>query len=86
MFYQVMRVQINAAGKVTNNVMDFDSYLEAQKRFYSTIAADIANEDILYHASYIINSLGRTVDVKVFDRRPEKPVDPDEEETENQEE
>jgi len=71
-FFQVVRV-FQSNGKMSNSVEYMTSYDEAQKRFYNILAADISNNNITYHAAYIINSLGRTVDMKAFDRRPEKP-------------
>lgn len=71
-FYSVLRL-FQKGGQMTHSVEHKTDYLEAQKRFYSIIAADLANTEITYHATYIINSTGRIVDAKVFDRRPEKP-------------
>ena len=71
-FFQVVRV-FQSNGKMSNSVEYMTSYDDAQKRYYNIIAADIGNENITYHAAYIINSAGRVVDEKVFDRRPERP-------------
>lgn len=71
-FYSVLRL-FQKSGQITHSVEHKTDYLEAQKRFYNIIAADLANSEITYHAAYIINSMGRIVDAKVFDRRPEKP-------------
>ena len=75
-FYSVLRL-FQKGGQMTHSVEHKAGYLEAQKRFYSIIAADLANTEITYHAVYIINSMGRVVDSKVFDRRPEKPGEPE---------
>lgn len=56
--------------KETHSVELKDSYFEAQQRFYNIIASDLANPDITYQATYIINSSGLMMDGKVFDRTP----------------
>ena len=53
----------------THSVQFYDTYDEAQTRFYSVIAADLQNPDITYQACYIINAQGLMTDCKVFDRR-----------------
>ena len=83
LFYMVVRV-FQRSGQMNHSVEYKTEYEEAQKRFYGIIAADLANNDITYQAAYIINGTGRTIDVKVFDRRPNRPepnivVEPEEE-------
>lgn len=53
----------------THSVQFFDTYAEAQKRFYSVIASDLQNAEITYQACYIVNAQGLMIDCKVFDRR-----------------
>lgn len=54
----------------THSVEFRDTYLEAQQRYYNIIAADLANAEITYQATYIINAAGLMLDGKVFDRTP----------------
>lgn len=68
MFYQVIRLFIKK-GKEAHSVELFDSYDEAQKRFYNVLATDLGNDDIEYSSCFVINSDGLMVDGKVFDRR-----------------
>lgn len=68
MFYQVIRLFLKGSKK-SNSLEIFDTYEEAQKRYYSVIATDIASEEINYSACYIIDSNGLMLEGKVFDRR-----------------
>lgn len=68
-FYQVVRIFINGRTDPQRSVQFFNDYGEAEKRFYAIIAADISNPDITYHGTYIIDSAGRMMEKKVFDRR-----------------
>lgn len=61
----------------THSVQFFDTYIEAQQRYYNVIAADLASEDITYQAAYIINADGLMMDGKVFDRTPEPTPEPE---------
>lgn len=61
----------------THSVQFFDTYIEAQQRYYNVIAADLASEDITYQAAYIINAVGLMMDGKVFDRTPEPTPEPE---------
>lgn len=65
-------VRIFYKGNVEQHSVEFrDTYLEAQQRYYTIIATDLANTDITYQAAYIINAGGLMLDGKVFDRTPE---------------
>ena len=68
-FYQVVRIFINGGTDPQRSVQFYNDYGEAEKRFYAIIAADINNPDITYHGTYIIDSTGRMMEKKVFDRR-----------------
>ena len=52
----------------THSVQFFDTYLSAQQRYYSVIAADLADTSVTYQAAYIIDPRGMMLDGKVFDR------------------
>lgn len=70
MFYLVIRVFFKGETE-THSVEIKNSYRDAQVRFYSIIAADLANEEITYNAAYIIDSNGQFRAGQVFDRRTE---------------
>jgi hypothetical protein len=84
-FFMVVRV-FQKNGNISNSIEYKTEYYEAEKRYYNIIAADLADENITYNAAYIINSVGRTIDFKCFDRRPVKPAPEPEPEEEPQEE
>ena len=66
-FYSVIRI-FYKGDKETHSIQIFDDYTEAQKRFYSIIAADLQDSAITYNACYVIDAQGLTLDCKVFDR------------------
>lgn len=70
MFYLVIRVFFKGETE-THSVEIKNSYRDAQVRFYSIIAADLANEEVTYNAAYIIDSNGQFRAGQVFDRRTE---------------
>ena len=55
----------------THSVEFKETLIEAQQRFYSIVAADLANADITYQACYIIDANGLMVEGRTFDRRTE---------------
>lgn len=65
MFYQVIRIFFKGTQE-THSVQFFDTQREAQKRYYSILAADLANDEITYSAAYIINSAGQIVEERIF--------------------
>lgn len=82
MFYLVIRVFFKGETE-THSVEIKNSYKDAQVRFYSIIAADLANEEITYNAAYIIDSNGQFRAGQVFDRRPTPEPEPEPEEEES---
>lgn len=91
-FYQVLRIFFKN-DTAARSVEFFDEYNDAEIRYYSIIATDIANPQIEYHSAYIIDAYGRVMEFKVFDRRdfsePEPEPEPEptpEPEPEEQEE
>ena len=91
-FYQVFRVFFKGE-QIARSTEFFNEYSDAEKRYYSIIASDIANPEIDYHGTYIIDAYGNMMEFKVFDRRdfsePEPEPEPEpspEPEPEEQEE
>lgn len=76
MFYQVFRIFFKE-DKKSHSVEYFDTYNDAEKRYYNVIASDIANDEITYNSAYIVNSDGLMLDGKVFDRRPQPEPEPE---------
>jgi hypothetical protein len=68
-FYSVIRIFFKGDAE-THSVEHKSTLLDAQKRYFNIIAADLANEDITYQAAYIIDSNGMMVEGRVFDRTP----------------
>lgn len=68
-FYSVVRIFFKGDAE-THSVENKGTLLDAQKRYFNIIAADLANEDITYQAAYIIDSNGMMVEGRVFDRTP----------------
>lgn len=65
-FYSVVRIFFKGEAE-THSVEHKSTLLDAQKRYFNVIAADLANEDITYQAAYIIDSNGMMVEGRVFD-------------------
>ncbi len=70
-FYQIIRVFIKA-GKETHSIEFKTDKDAALQRYFNIIAADLASADITYNAAYIIDSNGRMMKGRVFDRRTEE--------------
>ncbi len=68
-FYSVVRIFFKGDAE-THSVEHKSTLLDAQKRYFNIIAADLANDDITYQAAYIIDSNGMMVEGRVFDRTP----------------
>lgn len=68
-FYSVVRIFFKGDSE-THSVEHKSTLLDAQKRYFSAIAADLANGEITYQAAYIIDSNGLMVEGRVFDRTP----------------
>ena len=69
-FFKVYRLFIKG-GTVARSCEIFNDSWEAEKRFYSIIASDIANPEIEYNECFVRDNFGRIVNGldKVFDRR-----------------
>lgn len=69
-FYAVHRLFIKGEN-VARSVELFNDSWEAEKRFYAIIAADVANDEIVYNECFVRDNFGRIVNGldKVFDRR-----------------
>ena len=64
-------VRISFRGESELHSVEYkDTFLDAQRRFYNIVAADLANSEITYQATYIIDSNGLMLESRVFDRRP----------------
>ena len=74
MFYTVVR-QFIVGGKETHSMEMKDTLLDAQKRYFSIIATDLANADVTYQATYIIDSNGLMVEGRVFNRESVESVE-----------
>lgn len=70
-FYKVYRLFIKGTQTPSRSVEFFNTYAEAEVRFYQIIAADIANPEITYHECFVRDNYGVTPNGldKVFDRR-----------------
>ena len=67
--FSVIRIFFKGENE-THSVQFFDTLLEAQQRFFNIVAADLANAEVTYQATYIINASGLMVEGRVFDRTP----------------
>lgn len=70
MFFTVIR-QFFKDNTETHSVEVKQSLIEARKRFFGIIAADLNDADITYQAAYIIDSNGLMIEGRVFDRNTE---------------
>ena len=69
-FFKVYRLFIKG-GTFARSCEIFNDSWEAEKRFYSIIASDIANPEIVYNDCFVRDNFGHTINGldKVFDRR-----------------
>lgn len=58
--YQIIRIFFKGENK-SNSVEYKDDYIEASQRFYNIIAADLANAEITYQATYLKDAYGHDV-------------------------
>lgn len=77
MMYFVTRVNFNQEGKQSNSIQMFSNLIQAQKRFYNLLAADIDNESFQYELVQIVDEKGLVLASQVFDNRvqPEPEVE-----------
>lgn len=59
----------NPSGAQSNSIQKFDTEIEARKRFYNILAADIDNENIEYEMVQIVRDDGICTASQVFDNR-----------------
>lgn len=60
MEYQIIRIFFKGETK-SNSVEYSDNYIAASQRFYNIIAADLANAEVTYQATYLKNKYGNDV-------------------------
>lgn len=66
--YQIIRITFKGETK-TNSVEYKSDYIEASQRFYNIIAADLANAEVTYQATYLKDAYGKDViDPVVYNR------------------
>lgn len=68
--YFVTRVNFNATtGVQSNSIQMFNDLIQAQKRFYNVLAADIDSENYSYEMVLIVSENGLVLASQVFDNR-----------------
>ena len=67
--YFVTRVNFDQTGKQTNSIQMFTDLVQAQKRFYNVLAADIDNGNYQYELVQIVDENGIVMMSQVFDNR-----------------
>lgn len=67
--YFVTRVNFNQEGQQSNSIQMFNNLVQAQKRFYNVLAADIDNENFQYELVQIVDEKGLVLASQVFDNR-----------------
>ena len=72
--YFVTRVNFNQEGKQSNSIQMFTDLVQAQKRFYNVLAADIDNENYQFEMVQIVDEKGLVLASQVFDNRPQPEV------------
>ena len=65
--YFVMRVNFNQQGQQSNSIQMFTDLVQAQKRFYNVLAADIDNGNYQYELVQIVDRSGIVLMTQVFD-------------------
>lgn len=58
-----------STGKQSNSIQKFNTEIEARKRFYNILAADIDGADIDYELVQIVREDGVCIASQVFDNR-----------------
>lgn len=68
MFYLVFRYNVSKAGVEAHSEQRFESEVQALKRFYNILAADIDSENLLYELVKVARSSdGGDIKNQVFD-------------------
>ena len=65
----VHRVNIDQTGKQSNSTQKYVDEVQARKRFYSILAADIDNDNYQYELVQIVRDDGICIASQVFDNR-----------------
>lgn len=69
MMYFVTRVNFDQTGKQSNSTQMFTDLVQAQKRFYNLLAADIDNDNFQYELIQIVDESGALLATQMFDNR-----------------
>lgn len=68
--YFVTRVFFSkSTGKQSNSIQKYDEEIQARKRFYAILTADIDGEDIDFELVQIVKENGICIASQVFDNR-----------------
>ena len=60
-------------GKQSNSIQKYDTEIEASKRFYTLLAADIDKKDMEYEMVQLVREDGICIASQVFDNREPEP-------------
>lgn len=69
MMYFVTRVNFDQTGKQSSSIQMFTDLVQAQKRFYNVLAADIDNGNYQYELVQLVDENGLALMSQVFDNR-----------------
>ena len=69
MMYFVTRVNFDHTGKQSSSIQMFTDLVQAQKRFYNVLAADIDNGNYQYELVQLVDENGLVLMSQVFDNR-----------------
>lgn len=69
MMYFVTRVNFDQTGKQSSSIQMFTDLVQAQKRFYNVLAADIDNGNYQYELVQLVDENGLVLMSQVFDNR-----------------
>ncbi len=69
MMYFVTRVNFDQTGKQSSSIQMFTDFVQAQKRFYNVLAADIDNGNYQYELVQLVDENGLALMSQVFDNR-----------------
>lgn len=67
--YFVTRVNFNQQGQQNNSIQMFTDLVQAQKRYYNILAADIDKDEFQYELVQIVDENGIVLMSQVFDNR-----------------
>ena len=78
LFYIVLRFFISKAGQESHSEQRFDDEIQARKRYYNILAADIDSQNLQYEIVQVIRSTdGTALTSQVFDfSEPEPEPEP----------